>query len=115
MAVKKLQLSNLSDYDDGLLAAAFDQNLKRIIEDLNDRPTDDRVRKLYLEIHFEPEADRGDLDRVKINYKCKSTLPTHEGRENLTTPKRVGRDLNLVFAEAGTDAEQPHLPLNDDD
>ncbi len=113
--VSKLELSELHKLDDGLLAQAFRANFRLLVEDLYDRPNDDRTRKLTVVFSFTPEASRGDLDRVKLEYKVTHNIAGHEGRECVLTPKRLGRDLELMFANIGTDARQPHLPGADDD
>lgn len=107
--VSQLELSQLHHLDDGILAAAFKANLNIVISDLNDRPDDDRTRKLTITFAFTPEALKGDLDRVKLEYKVTHNIAGHEGRECVLTPKRLGRDLSLLFATVGTDATQPHL------
>lgn len=112
--VSILDLAELAKLDDGLLAEAFRANLRLVVNDLNDRPNDDRTRKLTLVLSFVPEANRGDLDRVKLDYKVTHNIAGHEGRECVLTPKRLGRDLELMFANVGTDARQPHLPLDDE-
>ena len=50
--IQVLSIETLKDYDDGLLAAAFMANLRAVIADLNERPSDDRARKLILEMAF---------------------------------------------------------------
>lgn len=111
--IKLLSLENLGDFDDGLLAAAFQANLKMIISDLNERPNDDRTRKLSMVMSFEPSAQGGDLDRVKVEYKVTHNIAGHEGRECILTPKIMDKKMHLVFAAVGSDARQPHLPLDD--
>ena len=111
--VQVLSVETLKDYDDGLLAAAFTANLRAVIADLNERPNDDRARKLVLEMSFVPSAHAGDLDRVNIEYNVKHYIGGHEGREQILTPKIMDKKMNLVFASNGTDARQPHLPMDD--
>ena len=111
--IQVLSIETLKDYDDGLLAAAFMANLRAVIADLNERPSDDRARKLSLEMAFVPSAHGGDLDRVNIEYKVKHNIGGHEGREQILTPKIMDKKMNLVFASTGTDARQPGLPMDD--
>lgn len=114
MSVKEIQLGNLAELDDGLLAAAFAANIREVVHDLNDRPVDDRARKVTIELSFTPDHQGGDLDRVKLEHKVKATIPSREGRECILTPKRLGKDLTLMFATAGTDARQPSLDFEGD-
>ena len=109
------ELAELHKLDDGILAAAFAANLKLIVSDLNDRPADDRTRKLTVTFSFTPEAMGGDLDRVKLDYKVTHNIAGHEGRECVLTPRRFGRELKLAFANLGTDARQPGFDFEPSD
>lgn len=110
--VSLLNLENLHELDDGLLAAAFLANVRDVINDLNDRPNDDRSRGITVQLTFTPVAQGGDLDRVKLEHKVTSKIPSREGRECVLQPKRLEGKLQLVFASIGTDARQPHLPMD---
>lgn len=112
--VSQLTLEQLFNLDDGLLAAAFDANMANVIRDMNDRPNDDRARKVVVTLTFKPEAHQGDLDRVKLEHKVTATIPSQEGRECTLIPKRLGKELFLVFPTIGTDARQPHLNFEAD-
>ena len=109
MSVSQLLLEHLHQLDDGLLAAAFKANVLEIVRDLEDRPADDRARTLTLTLTFEPEQNRGDLDRVKLEHKVTSKIPGREGRQCILTPRKIGKDMHLQFAAVGTDARQPNL------
>lgn len=110
--VSQLTMENLKDLDDGLLAAAFEANVREVVRDLNDRPVDDRARKVTITLTFVPEHMGNDLDRVKLEHKVVASIPGREGRECVLTPKRIGRELTLLFANQGTDARQPQLPFD---
>jgi hypothetical protein len=109
--VAQLDMEHLAEVDDGLLAASVDANIREIIRDLIDRPADDRARKLTIELTFTPGHHGGDLDRVKLEHKSKATIPSREGRECVLTPRKIGNEKVLLFATIGTDANQPHLPF----
>jgi hypothetical protein len=113
--VSQLALENLHELDDGLLAAAFIANIRDVIADMNDRPNDDRARAVTIQLTFKPEAHMGDLDRVTLEHKVTAKIPSREGRTCTLTPKRLDGKLQLLFATIGTNAEQPHLPMIDDD
>lgn len=113
MSIATLNLENLKELDDGLLAASVNANLGEIIRDLVDRPADDRARKLTIELTFKPGTLGNDLDRVKLEHISKTTIPSREGRECVLTPRKMGKDTCLLFATVGTDVNQPHLPLDD--
>lgn len=112
MSVNQLTLENLKDLDDGLLAAALDANIREVIRDLNDRPSDERPRKVVMTLSFCPEHMGNDLDRVKLEHRVTTSIPGREGRECVLTPKRLGKELALLFATSGTDARQPHLDFD---
>jgi hypothetical protein len=114
MSTSQLLLENLKDLDDGLLAAAFDANIRDVIRDLNDRPVDDRSRTVTMTLTFTPTYMGNDLDAVKLEHKVTSKIPGREGRECTLTPKRLGKDVALLFASNGTDARQPHLDFNEE-
>lgn len=114
MSNSVLQTENLKDIDDGLLAASIDANIREVVRDLNDRPADDRSRKVVIELIFTPEQQGGDLDRVKLEHRVKALIPGREGRECILTPRKKGNELRLMFATMGTDARQPHLDFEDD-
>ena len=114
MSVSNLALENLKDLDDGLLAASVDANIREVIRDLVDRPVDDRARKVVITLTFTPEHMGNDLDRVKLDHKVTASIPGREGRECVLTPRRFGKDLQLMFATAGTDARQPQLDFDDE-
>jgi hypothetical protein len=107
--VNLLNLENLHELDDGLLAAAFLANVREVINDLNDRPTDDRSRTITMQLSFTPVEHGRDLDRVKLEHKVTAKIPSREGRECVLQPKRMDGKLELLFASLGTDANQPHL------
>lgn len=115
MSVSILKLENMKDLDDGLLAAAVDANIRDVIRDLSDRPVDDRARKVVITLTFTPENLGGDLDRVKLEHKVTTAIPGREGRECVLTPRKIGNNLALQFANTGTDARQPHLDFDPSD
>lgn len=110
--VNRLELQNLHELDDGLLAAAFVANVRDVIADLNDRPNDERARVITVTLTFKPEAHQGDLDRVTLEHKVTARIPSREGRTCTLTPKRLDGRLTLLFATIGTNAEQPELDFD---
>jgi hypothetical protein len=112
--VSILELKELHHLDDGILAQAFAANLAMIIADLTDRPNDDRTRKLAITFSFVPAAQGGDLDRVKLEYKVTHNIAGHEGRECTLTPRKMGKETKLAFANLGTDARQPGFEFDPD-
>lgn len=108
-----LTLESLHGLDDGLVAAAFNASMKAVVADMNDRPNDERAREIVVKVTLKPIARQGDLDFVKLSAVVNHKVPPQEGRECTLTPKRIGKDLGLLFATTGTDSRQPHLGFDD--
>lgn len=79
--LKQLSLAEIAKIDEGRIAAAFDQALKRAAQDCDDRPGDDRPRKIMIEIAIAPVTDQsGICDSVKSQIQIKDTIPTRKSR-----------------------------------
>jgi hypothetical protein len=107
--VEILELSKLGEFDDGLLASAFNSALKAVTADLNDRPNDDRTREIVIKFHLKPIPRMGELDFVNISAVVTHKTPAQEGRTCTLSPKRIGKDVGLLFATQGPDIRQPGL------
>lgn len=112
--IVSLSLAQLADFDDGLLQAAFDAELKKVTDDLNDRPNDDRPRTISIQFTLKPIARMGELDFVQISAVTNSKQPPQEGRTCTLSPKRVGKNMALMFTTSGTDIRQPGLEFEED-
>lgn len=55
-AVKVLTLATVPELAHGKVGVAFDRECKRMIRDCIDRPSDERPRKLVLQVTFKPVA-----------------------------------------------------------
>lgn len=98
----KLQAASLAKLDRGTLAVALEHALQQAARDCLDRPTDDRARKVMVEISLKPKAEYDDDTRsVEIvgaegQYKIKCSVPDRESK-----PLDFGltQDGTLIFNE----------------
>lgn len=102
MAVHQLNLQTLKDQlDGGRLGAAWDAELKRIAQDCEDRPGDDKPRKVNLEVVMQPVKDEAGLcEEVWVKVHVTSSVPKRRSK-----PLRLGvrRGGMLVFNDMSED------------
>ena len=80
--LKQLSLAELADIDDGRIGLAFDQALKRVSMDCDDRPGDNRPRKVVLEMTVEPVCgEDGVCESVTSQIQIKESLPTRRSKK----------------------------------
>ena len=106
MGMKKFSLADLSSLDQGVIAAAIDQELAAAVADCSDRPEVDKPRKVTLTIILTPSMDpRRDLGEVKVGFEIAGKKPVLESREytmdhRTATDRATGRaQMHLVFNE----------------
>jgi hypothetical protein len=79
MGKQALSLSSLEKIDNGKINAAFDHELKRVIEDCNDRPGMNKPRKLVLELILLPNCgtDKDQLycESVSAQIRVEGKIP----------------------------------------
>lgn len=77
MAMEQLTLSMLKQFDLGKVDAAFAAELKAVVNDLRDRPTDKSVRKVMLTLELTPVAEEGtnDCDVAEVRFTIASKFP----------------------------------------
>jgi len=82
MAVYALDLASLMEQlDGGRVAEAFDAELRRVVMDCEDRPADDKERKVVLTFQIKPVVDdSGHLDEVKGRFQVTSTVPRRRSK-----------------------------------
>lgn len=89
----KLTLENLKQLDHGIIPAAFNKEIERIVEDCKDRPTDDRPREVVLKIKMAPkvDAEAGDVngDEILVDAEISSVVPKR--RTKVYTMKPQGK------------------------
>lgn len=100
--------------DNGRIGAALNIALKRIAEDLDDRPGDNRERKVTLEITAKPEcAPDGLIEGAKVQVQVKDAIPTRKSRVYDVGVRKGGM---MVYQEMSPDNHlQSPLPFDADD
>lgn len=102
MAVHELTLSTLKDeLEGGRVGAAFDLELKRIVQDCEDRPGDDKPRKVTIELTIEPVKDEsGFCEQVWGRVHVSSSVPKRKTKPISFGVRRGGM---LVFNDLSED------------
>lgn len=98
----KLQAASLAKLDRGTMAIALEHALQQAARDCLDRPTDDRARKVTVEISLKPKSEYDEDTRsVEIvgatgQYRIKCSVPDRESK-----PLDFGlqTDGTLIFNE----------------
>lgn len=78
---------------DGALAESVDSALRRIHNDLVDRPTLDKPRKVQITLEFIPNAlhaNATDLEDVRVGFKVKAVTPDLGPVQVQMVPKNNG-------------------------
>lgn len=75
---------------DPKLDAAINLELKRLIEDMQDRPGETAARTLVIKIALRPDAESGALDTVGISFEIHGKTPPKKSREYSTEPHASG-------------------------
>ncbi len=109
--LKELDLHGLAEIDGGRIGAAITQALARVAGDLDDRPADDRPRKVALEIVAVPELDEhGHCDNIKLQMQVKETYPSRKSKVYDLGLRRSASGKRLVYSPASPDDHrQPGL------
>lgn len=77
-----LKLENLQKLDGGRVSVAFQQQLQRAVQDCIDRPGDDSVRTVALEVKFKPviETNTGACEGASGTFHIKSKVPERKSK-----------------------------------
>jgi len=102
LAIHELTLRALmEDLDGGRISEAFMTELRRVALDCDDRPADDKARKVTLELQITPVCDEhGCLDTVRGKFHVKSTVPQRRSRSYDFAYRAGGQ---LVFNDMSDD------------
>lgn len=122
MAEDLLMLSGntLADLDHGRAGEAIDRALAQAVRDCFDRPTDERARKVTVQIDITPIADiHGDAvscEGANGVYKVRLRQPDWEsGKLNFGVRKGGRHGAMLVFSpDSPQNHRQTLLPLEDE-
>lgn len=104
-----LTLSSIKDLDDGIVAKAFDHELRRAVADCMDRPGDDKARKVQLTVILEPvmNTNSRDAEDVNVEFEASSAIPKRKSKVYAMQPRKGG---HLAFSVNNpTDPEQSSL------
>jgi hypothetical protein len=83
----------LQAIDDGKLNLVLQKHLQRACQDCQDRPNDNKPRKVTVEIGFTPIIEQdGDACDAWMQVKLKSSIPDHQSK-----PYSVGLQKNGQF------------------
>lgn len=79
---RPLSLHTLPDLDSGVIAAQFDEFIKQVLQDCDERPNDKSARKVSLELQFVPvpSATGQVADEVELSFHIASRIPKAKSR-----------------------------------
>lgn len=102
MTVHELNLASLMEaLDGGRIHEAFMAELRRVATDCEDRPGDDKVRKVSLELQLTPVCDEhGQLDSLSGKFHVTSSVPKRRSKSYSFGFRQGGR---LVFNDLSDD------------
>lgn len=93
-------LENLKQLDFGMIGAAFNAELSRVVKDCAERPMDDGPRKINIGFNLVPVPEHNtntgavDLNEVRVECEITSAVPKH--RTKIYTMKPT-HDNKLTF------------------
>lgn len=85
-----LSLAHISQVDGGRVAIAFNQALRQILLDCQDRPELDKTRKVCLEVEISPVCDQRELVSCDVEFNIKSSNPSKRTRTYPMLPTSDG-------------------------
>lgn len=86
---QELKLENLHEYDQGALAVMFNQAVRQVYLDMDDRPLLKKARKVSIEFSFVPGSNAGDLDEIVTETKIKLAIPDKQSYVNILAPSKA--------------------------
>lgn len=88
-----LTLSTIAEVDKGKVALAFNQVLKKALDDVEDRPADSTRRTVNLQVVLTPKLDddSGVLDVVHTEFRITSKIPAKQTIAYPMLPMGKGR------------------------
>lgn len=91
---EKFTLGNLPLIDNGLIAEAFDREMKRLVKDCDERPLEEKPRVLMLSVKITPKPEtsgRGIIcDEVVVEFELTGKTPLQRTRLYTMKPKQDG-------------------------
>jgi len=101
MTMHVLTLAELNKLDGGVVALAFEQAMERAIADCEDRPGEEKPRKVNLQCELVPvrDGETGGLDTIAFVYQVKDTVPTRKSRVFNGAVRVTGGQRRLVYSD----------------
>ncbi len=92
MALQEFKVASLATIDDGRVAAALTDELRRAVKDCLDRPAEKKPRRVALVFEIKPGFvdDTGDCEEVKVSHALRNSLPARRSREFSMMPSKNG-------------------------
>lgn len=78
----QVTFEELGKIDDGRLAVAIEQALRRVAADMDDRPGLKKPRTVTLKLNFVPvfDTNTSTCDGVKMSFKVNDSIPVRESK-----------------------------------
>lgn len=97
MSTFEFKLENIKELDNGKPAIAFNQAVKRAVEDILDRPGMSKPRSVTLKVILSPTVDTvGELYDVKVKAEVNESIPKRASQVYSMGARKGGM---LVFNE----------------
>jgi|10_taG_2_1085330.scaffolds.fasta_scaffold00075_18 hypothetical protein len=112
----ELTLQTMMNLDAGRVVEAFNQAIRRVALDMDDRPGDTKSRSITLNCELVPVIDeQGQLDTVRAKFKVTDKLPARRSKVYEFDYRRGGQ-TGLVFNDLSDDsAKQMTIDHKEDD
>lgn len=107
MGKEKLSLSAIHLVHDGRIEAAFDMELLKVAQDIEDRGADGIARRVTLDVVITPKVHAGSVEEVETEFIVKTTMPPRRSRPYSMVPQG-GRQF-IFNPESREDARQGTL------
>lgn len=99
---------------DRFLEAGMNLKLRDMIQDLMDRPTEERPRVFTLQIAMKPQVENGQLYGVQVAVDANAKIPSMRSRVHTLKPK--AGEVALFFEPMSRDnPNQPAFPEVEED
>lgn len=97
-----LSLENLAEINKGVVASAFNAELRKALLDCADRPNEDKARVVKMEIALIPKpGNANDCEAVDVQFRFSSSIPKAATRDyQMPVKERQGsRGETVVTAQ----------------
>jgi hypothetical protein len=99
--LREFKLTDLEHFDDGRIALALDQAMRRCVADCHDRPGVAEARTVTLTVSLSPVAgEDGDLDGIHLQAQIKDKAPVRKSKVYSLDARRNG---SLTYNDLATD------------